>query len=78
MHNEQLAEDIKLEELKVFKVPPNKSSVKYNMITLQYEDSYDGKNSNTTTTPSSTVRRFRRTRSDTSSRRWSTMITACR
>lgn len=43
MHNEQLAEDIKLEELKESKVPTrNKSSVKYNMITLQYEDSYDG------------------------------------
>lgn len=43
VHNEQLAEDIKLEELKSSKVPTrNKSSVKYNMITLQYEDSYDG------------------------------------
>ena len=38
-----LAEDIKLEELKSSMVPTrNKSSVKYNMITLQYEDSYDG------------------------------------
>jgi|MDSW01.1.fsa_nt_gb hypothetical protein len=43
VHNEQKAEDIKLQELKDGPVPTrNKSSVKYNMITLAYEDSYDG------------------------------------
>jgi hypothetical protein len=40
---EQKFEDIKLQELKESEIPAlNRSSVKYNMINLQYEDSYDG------------------------------------
>jgi hypothetical protein len=40
---EEKFEDIKLQELKESQIPElNKSSVKYNMITLQYEDSHDG------------------------------------
>ncbi|MDA9098571.1 hypothetical protein N9L76_06515 [bacterium] len=40
---EEKFEDIKLQELKESQIPDlNKSSVKYNMITLEYEPSHDG------------------------------------
>ena len=40
---EEKFDDVKLRELKESEIPAlNRSSVKYNMINLQYEDSYDG------------------------------------
>ena len=40
---EEKFDDVKLQELKESEIPAlNRSSVKYNMINLQYEDSHDG------------------------------------